>query len=133
MYYPDLTPYKFGGDELQPDILNIGWLSAAEPFRSGIVDEQFVEALRRLVAARVNLYRGKHYCEFCPGPTFITAPSGLRLAEPSPGTSGNGEIRVVAANGITYVAPVLVLHYVVTHKYLPPPEFIEAVITTAPT
>jgi hypothetical protein len=50
------------------------------------------------------------------------------MGYPLPGTTGNGEIRVRAANGITYVAPVLVLHYVVEHGYLPPQEFIEAVI-----
>ena len=47
---------------------------------------------------------------------------------------GNGEIRVVdTASGITYVAPVLVLHYVVAHGYLPPPEFIDAAIEAAAT
>jgi hypothetical protein len=53
------------------------------------------------------------------------------MIEPVPGTTGNGEIRVAAANGITYVAPVLVLHYVVAHKYLPPQEFIDAVTNAA--
>ncbi len=47
------------------------------------------------------------------------------MLDPLPGTTGNGEIRITAASGTTYVAPVLILHYVVAHGYLPPQEFIE--------
>jgi hypothetical protein len=43
---------------------------------------------------------------------------------------GNGEIRVTGRNGNIYVAPVLVLHYVVVHGYAPPPEFVDAVVAT---
>jgi hypothetical protein len=53
---------------------------------------------------------------------------------PLPGTTGNGEIRVIATAGATtYVAPVLVLHYVVAHGYLPPQEFIDAVLVAIAT
>jgi hypothetical protein len=62
-----------------------------------------------------------------------TSPGGIRVLDPLPGTTGNSEIRVAAANGITYVAPVLVLHYVIAHGYLPPQEFIDAVIDTMST
>jgi hypothetical protein len=44
---------------------------------------------------------------------------------------GNGEIRVRALDGRIYVAPVLIYHYVVSHGYLPPGEFIAAVTATA--
>jgi hypothetical protein len=131
MYYADLTPYQYGPTEPQPNILNIGWLSAGQPFHAGAADERFIEALRHLVGSPVTLYRGQHYCEFCAGPTIITTPGGVRLVDPPPERVGNGEIRVIAASGIIYVAPVLVLHYVVAHKYLPPTEFIEAAIATA--
>ncbi|MEV7677989.1 hypothetical protein AB0O64_05415 [Streptomyces sp. NPDC088341] len=39
---------------------------------------------------------------------------------------GNAEIRVVSDAGELYVAPNLVLHYIVDHGYRPPDEFIEA-------
>jgi hypothetical protein len=38
------------------------------------------------------------------------------------------EIRVVSTSGVTYAAPVLILHSVEAHKYLPPAEFIAAVV-----
>jgi hypothetical protein len=131
MYFPDLTPYQYGRTEQQPNILNVGWLSAAQPFHFGAPDERFVDALRQLVSSPINLYRGVHICEFCPSPLVKTIPNGGFMIETLPGTTGNGEIRVAAANGITYVAPVLVLHYVVAHKYLPPQEFIDAVTGAA--
>jgi hypothetical protein len=58
---------------------------------------------------------------------------GIPMLDPLPGTTGNGEIRVTAMNGITYVAPVLILHYVVAHGYLPPREFVHAAINAAST
>ncbi|WP_456057523.1 DUF7919 family protein [Aliidongia dinghuensis] len=44
-----------------------------------------------------------------------------------------GEIRIKAKSGITYVAPVLIFHYVTIHGYLPPQEFVDAVIQEAQT
>jgi hypothetical protein len=43
---------------------------------------------------------------------------------------GNGEIRVKGLDGITYVAPALVLHYVVRHHYAPPKAFVDAVMAS---
>jgi hypothetical protein len=134
MYFPDLTPYEYGQTAPQTNVLNVGWLSAAHAFPIGIPNERLVQALRRLIASPVNLYRGWHICEFCPGPPTIVSPGRLPMLDPPQRTMGNGEIRVVAtASGITYVAPVLVLHYVVAHGYLPPPEFIDAAIEATTT
>jgi hypothetical protein len=131
MYFPDLSPYEYGGTEPHPKVLNIGWLSATHGFTRNTADEQFVDALRRLVASPVNLYRGKHTCEFCPPPPMKLIRGGFRVPDEPPGTTGTGEIRVLAKNGVTYVAPVLVLHYVVAHGYLPPQDFVDAVIAAA--
>ena len=50
------------------------------------------------------------------------------MLDPTPGTTGNGEIRIDANDGITYVAPVLILHYVSEHHYAPPQQFVDAVL-----
>jgi hypothetical protein len=128
MYFPDLTPYEYGQTEPQPNVLNVGWLSVAQAFPVGIPDERLVRALGRLIASPVNLYRGWHFCEFCSTRAKTVSPGRIRMLDPAARTLGNGEIRVTSAAGITYVAPVLVLHYVVAHGYLPPQEFIDAVI-----
>ena len=128
MYFPDLTSYEYGGTERQTNVLNVGWLSAAHPVSSGAPDERLIAALQRLAAFPVNLYRGSHLCEFCPHPPTKLSPGGIPMPDPLPGTTGNGEIRITATNGTTYVAPVLILHYVVAHGYLPPQEFVDAAI-----
>src|SRR5690242_3831921 len=110
MYFPDLSPYRYGSTEPVADILNVGWLSASHSFTTGPVDDQLIDALQTLVASPVNLYRGHHYCEFCPKPFFKEDANELRLIDAGPGTFGTGEIRIVATSGITYVAPVLILH-----------------------
>jgi hypothetical protein len=47
------------------------------------------------------------------------------------GTQGNGEIRVKGLHGLTYVAPVMVHHYVTVHGYCPPQEFLDAITRAA--
>jgi hypothetical protein len=127
MYFEDLTSYEYGGQEPDPNVVNVGWLSCDHPFESGDVPAQFADAVRELVAAPLNLYRGSHLCEYCPKPPVIVR-NGMKWIDPPAGTSGNGEIRVTAENGVTYVAPVLVLHYIEAHRYRPPQEFMMAVL-----
>ena len=131
MYFPDLTPYEYDHTKPQPNVLNVGWLSGAEAFPVGIPDERLVPALGQLTATPTNLYRGKHICDLCPAPPTIMSSGGIPMLDPPSGTTGNGEIRVTGAGGVTYVAPVLILHYVVAHGYLPPQEFIDATIRSA--
>jgi hypothetical protein len=126
MYFPDLSPYRYGGAAAVPRVVNIGWLSGDHAFTTGEVPDSFVACVRELVASPVNLYRGFHDCEFCPEPP-VTVRNGIRLKEGPPGTTGNGEIRVIGQDGITYVAPALLLHYIEAHGYQPPPAFIVAV------
>ncbi len=127
MYFEDLTPYQYGGEEPDGAVLNIGWLSRAHSYPRGETSREFIAALQRMVANPVNLYRGSHVCEFCPEPP-VTLRNGRKWIEPAPGTTGNGEVRVNEAGGPTYVAPALVLHYIQVHAYLPPEPFIKAVL-----
>jgi hypothetical protein len=127
MYFADLTPYRYSGAVVRPDVVNVGWLALEHDFPKGVVSPNFVTRLARFISNPVNRRRGIHVCEFCPYPPVKPLPSGLNMIEPPPGTAGNGEIRVRGKNGLTYAAPVLIHHYVVKHGYLPPAEFIEAV------
>jgi hypothetical protein len=130
MHFDDLTPYAYGRTEPDPNVLNVGWLSADHPFPVGPPNARFIEALRRLTMSPVNFYRGSHACDLCPAPPYKLSPGGIPMRYPPPETLGNGEIRVVGRNGKTYVAPILVLHYVSVHGYLPPQEFVDAVFAT---
>ena len=137
MFFADLTPYTYASfpERPQPNVLNIGWLSREYPFATGGVPGSFVRILRRLIASPVFIpsitAMGFHGCELCPP---VEEPPGVwALGSPAPPGSlpamGNGELWVPTTGSLVYVAPVLVAHYIEAHDYLPPQEFIDAVVT----
>jgi hypothetical protein len=129
MYFADLSPYRYGQTPPHPEILNVGWLAEGHPFAVGDTPRAFLLALEILVETPVNLYRGRHYCEFCPGPKITRDEAGkVTLIEAPEETWGNGEVRVLGEDGKTYVAPALIFHYVSKHRYLPPLIFVAACI-----
>jgi hypothetical protein len=128
MHFPDLTPYEYFRGESNANAVNVGWLSVTAPFPKGGVSAEFVHRLRRLTTSPVNLTRGSHLCELCPPPPKVLNSAGCWTLNPPPGTYGNGEIRVPGSNGAIYAAPILILHYVEAHQYVPPAEFVDAVL-----
>jgi len=139
MFCADLTPYtcNYSTEPLRERALNVGWLSCEHPFTTGEVSHPFIRTLRRLISSPVFIplwsEMGLHECEFCP-PLGAGEPAGAWfLANPAPasnlrGTMGHGELWVPGAGSLVYVAPVLVAHYVEVHSYLPPQEFVDAVL-----
>jgi len=115
-YFADLTPYTYT-PENRGDLLNVGWLDAAYPFERGETPAEFREALRELIEKPVLNHRGFHVCQFC-----------LSERGSSPLQRGNGQIRVMGQDRLWYAAPAMVYHYVVAHRYRPPPGFIDAVL-----
>jgi hypothetical protein len=134
-YYPDLAPYAYGHRE-NTGVVHVGWLDGVHPLPKGTLDRHLLEKIKALAAKPVELYRGKHICELCANPPnlFITfIPGKGKFIDPNDPwwqwaeqRSGNGEIRV-SREGVTFAAPVLVVHYIEEHGHLPPPEFLEAV------
>ena len=116
MYYQDLTPYDYGG--WGKNVLNIGWLENGYDFPVGNFPEK-EELLEKLNSTEItHKCRGFHCCDFCTRPQ----PRGSQGMYESD-NHGNGEYRVGK-----YSAPVLITHYIETHGYKPPQEFIDAVI-----
>lgn len=109
-FFPDLMPYTYSRDTVEDGVFNIGWLGEGNRVPTGDVPAKFVSALELLCARPVMLDRGVHVCEFCSN------------------TSNSGQIRVCHSNGKWYSAPTMVHHYVTAHHYLPPREFIDAVL-----
>nr|WP_255953082.1 hypothetical protein [Streptomyces sp. ODS25] len=101
--------------------MNIGWLSRDHAYPVGDPPEGLVPVLGELIKNPSNVYRGMHFCELCPSfevAKETTSWNGYFV--------GSGEIRVPGLGGIVYVAPVMVVHYVADHHYLPPLEFRQA-------
>jgi len=123
-YYPDLSPYQYRVQKIDPLIVNIGWLDGVHPRTTGNVSEDFIERLWAHCQNYVREFRGYHECELCSEPAwpYIGKRGNEELA------LGSAEIRVSGKNGVVYAAPNLIYHYVIDHHYLPPEEFIQAVL-----
>ncbi|MFV2117069.1 hypothetical protein ACE14D_00860 [Streptomyces sp. Act-28] len=147
MYYDDLSPYAYpiteDGDvftEVSSGVrfvtvrdayrrLNIGWLETGRPWTAGPAPAEFASKLLTVLGEQtVNQALGVHECDLCPEPLDDAHP----WYEPRPGhrraSAGTGEIRVPGAPGTAYAAPCLIGHYVLNHSYLPPREFVDAVL-----
>lgn len=115
-YYPDLAT--------RTDVLHgahvraVGWLSAAHPFPTGASSGAFVQRLADFVARWDDSSRvlglpdsmGMHDCELCRA------------------FHGNGNF-AVPLDDVLFVAPTMIHHYVVSHRYAPPAPFVEAILT----
>jgi hypothetical protein len=122
-YFRDLTPYTFltAADQIDPSLLNVGWLSQGQAYSTGPVEKKALEQLLRLCRAPVRLTRGVHRCGMCNLFPIVMPIDGATVA------LGNGEIRIAGAGGKTYAAPTLICHYIAQHEYCPPREFLDAV------
>ena len=114
-YFPDFgkeTPVVSG-----PLIRAVGWLSSTQPFNQGSVPAEFSTRLDLICerwddgveALEWPDARDAHTCELCGD--FHAAGSVA-----------------VPGDGILFVAPEMVAHYVDEHGYLPPADFVEAVL-----
>jgi hypothetical protein len=133
-YFSDLSPYAFG-HYAHPGVVHVGWLDNVHPFARGAVEPRIVEKMKRLAAKPVELYRGRHICELCVEPpnvvrmkvtNRVVIDPNCSWAQWAAQRSSNGEIRV-SRGGVTFAAPVLIVHYIEEHGYLPPTDFLKAI------
>ncbi len=125
--FNDLTSYSYGtAESTEVTAQNIGWLAPGIAFPTASPDPQFVERLWHYCKISVGQTRGLHRYEFCHSrDSNIARRNGEELL------LGSAEIRVLASTGQLYAAPNLIYHYVVSHNYLPPAEFVRAVLNAA--
>ncbi|MGW3565871.1 DUF7919 family protein [Streptomyces sp. NPDC000941] len=111
--YKDLSEFTY--EESPLPMKNVGWLGPELGVQSSgaEVPHGVVDRLREESRWPRSLKLGTHECEFCTD---------------SP-PEGNGEIHVFGRDGVTYSAPCLVLHYVERHHYVPPREFMAALVS----
>jgi hypothetical protein len=100
----------------------VGWLEAPNAFETGVGPEPVVQRLRALVSQACSAhshyyFRGGMGCSWC-------LAAGLK----SPGPIWSQENIFVPGTNVVYVSPGGIVHYVESHSYLPPAEFIEAVL-----
>jgi len=107
--------------------IRVGWLEKGQEFNLGPVSPSFLQALGSLYKERKNQTRGYHFCPFCTEPDFglATEINGQWIK------LGSAEVHVSSTAGLHFVAPDLIYHYIVAHRYRPPEEFIDAVLSRA--
>ena len=108
-YYKDLTPYNY--HHYSEKEFNVGWLQEGYEFDKGDVPEGFLEKLKKYSDHRMLQTKGWQSCHFC-----------------EENEHSSDEIRIVSNSGIYYACPMMIIHYVEAHNYLPPQEFIDAVM-----
>lgn len=121
--YPDLSDYCYVKDFAVGHPKAVGWLGKQRGFAKGTVSEQALRRIEALTMEPVAPTRGGHFCEFCsqPAPLFYKIKGEHILL-------GTAEIRVFGADGQIYAAPDMLVHYIADHGYLPPREFLDAVM-----
>lgn len=123
MKITDLSTYvhSLTGKEMY-GLLAVGWLDQAfENVSNGpAIDPEVLAKLRVLLSGnsrfRANIIRGQEPCELC---SILCECNGVRL--------GWSELWI-PFDGKIYVSPDLILHYIEGHGYLPPMEYINALM-----
>lgn len=112
-FYRDLAPCTYFRRRPFRTLRAVGWLSAAEDYPRGAMRREERASLAALLAECWDPfgpnYRGQHTCELCSG------PRGQRNL-------------FVPGDGLIFVAPELILHYIDEHSYLPPRPFVDGVL-----
>jgi len=111
MYYPDLyVEERYYGVKA----IKVGWLDEGKPFPKWGDDDFDKLALLILKLEEIGpgVYtKGYHHCPFCGNHKSST------------------QFQIRLKDGKTfYDAPNMIMHYIIEHEYLPPQEFIDAVM-----
>ena len=121
-YFEDLSDYTYHPDGLRAGTKTIGWLEPGHDFEKRSPTDELLDVLWEYCKVSVVQMRGIHECAICLPPSTVLASrrDGVRRL------LGTSEIRVLSDEGGIYAAPTLIYHYVRTHHYKPPDEFLRA-------
>jgi len=115
-WFADLSPCSYFATRDWPDgcadvLRSVGWLSADHAYTQRQIEPTERERLAQLLENHWDFcfFCGLHTCELC-------------LAHDS-----NGSL-FVPSKHVIFVAPVAIGHYIDVHGYLPPREFLDAVL-----
>jgi hypothetical protein len=115
MWFEDLAPCTYFPGEAK--LVAVGWLERGKPYAAGQGDRRVYDALLEM---RRNPWQpfvsmGTHECELCQ---FEGERGAANLFVP--------------ADGVIYVSPELIVHYINAHGYAPPDVFCRAVFSCPP-
>ena len=113
-HVPDLEAW---GD---PRLLAVGWLEPGHPYAKGEVSEAVFEKLVDLLVDPWQPFAamGFHLCGLC---RFSGGPGSLEYQGRRVDLGARNLF--LPGEGVVYVAPSLILHYIDSHDYAPPEVF----------
>lgn len=128
MFIEDRSAYHYRVPFDLPLVQTVGWLDCEHEYTRGTVKDEFIQKLWQIIETRTesfdlhaNIIRGIHPCNFCGRDIFRKRNDGKRTM------LGMSELWVPF--GVNwFAAPSLIVHYVEEHSYLPPVEYIDAVM-----
>jgi hypothetical protein len=124
-WYADLAPCDYFGVQYEQQLRAIGWLERGHAFPTGIVPESWFAHLCELLRNPWNPAHpgGHHACDLCQ----FSGASGSAVFRDYRISSTAAASLFIPGDGIIYVAPVSISHYIDAHSYLPPDTFCQAV------
>jgi hypothetical protein len=118
VYVPDL--------EQTGSLSLVGYLALGHDYPKGEILEAVFDRLASLVRLHIILWCGQHCCDL--------GMCGKNLPQPKHYWRGMLIPRccstdiIVPAEAVVYQAPALILHYIRSHRYLPPACFLQSVL-----
>jgi len=129
MYYEDLSSYCYYLKTPVSIVKNVGWLESDTPYNTGVVDRNFLPRFAMIILGsdvidtEVNRIRSVHPCALADCDVQEIREDGDRAC------LGAAEIWVPSTKeGEFFAAPSMIYHYIEKHGYLPPKEYISAVM-----
>lgn len=122
-WFADLSPCTYFAEGWAYFLRSVGWLERDKPFATGPADSN---VFGRLVAMASDpwqpvTYMGFHTCDLC---LYGDTTSSIGYA----GVNNH----FIPGDGIVFVCPELITHYMNAHWYRPPDEFCRAVLSCPP-
>ncbi len=128
-HYVDLSPCDYFWEDAT-HFKAVGWLARGESFATGEVSELVFEKLCELLVNPWNpaYPAGFHSCELCR----FTGGMGQAQFKSFVISGQSASSLFIPGDGVIYVSPSSITHYIDAHAYQPPEEFCEAVLRCPP-
>ena len=126
MWFEDLSECDYFNNLIHQKSLAVGWLENGKPYQTGKAPETLIEKLYEFIKAKevTHAFIGIHECDLCD---VILPPGRLNVID-----DFGSKTTFVAYKNKLYIFPDLIIHYINEHSYLPPEEFIVAVLDSTP-
>lgn len=135
-WYADLAECDYFAFSDHTSLLAVGWLQRGKPYTAGDVERHVFEKLCELTQDPWSpvTFPGIHLCDLCrfSGDSEATYRKSDGRGTCRVGASAGAMSLFVPGEGVIYVCPTNITHYIDAHGYAPPAVFCDAVLNCPP-